>query len=220
MKYLIANWKAHKTIYEVDAWIRAFSQLDASVIKGNLEIIICPPYPFIYYLKDKLQSFPFCKIGAQDISYFGRGAYTGEVPSEALSGIVDYVIIGHSERRYYFEETSEILFQKNNRAIQQKISPIFCIRDSGDLIPPKAQFVAYEPIVAIGTGKNESVENVLAFKKRLHLDKTKRFIYGGSVNENTISEYARCNEIDGFLIGSASLYALHLIKMMYHILPL
>ncbi len=220
MKYLIANWKAHKTIHEVDAWVRDFSQFDTSAVKANLEIIICPPYPLLYYLKNKLQSLSFCKIGAQDISYFGMGAYTGEVAVATLSGIVDYVLIGHSERRYYFGETSRILFQKTKRAMEQNITPIFCIRDSADLIPSKTQFIAYEPISAIGTGNNESLESVLSFKKRLHLDKSKRFIYGGSVNGLTISEYAQCAEIDGFLVGSASLKASHLVQMIRRILQL
>jgi len=218
MKYLIANWKAHKTIREVDIWLRDFNLIDTSAIGDAIEIIICPSYPFMYYLKEKLQKFSFCKIGAQDISYFGTGAYTGEVAVDTLAGIVDYVLVGHSERRYYFEETAHILFQKNNRAVEQNISPIFCIHDSGDLIPSKTQFIAYEPITAIGTGNNESLENVLALRHRLHLDKTQRFIYGGSVNKDTISEYAMCKEIDGFLVGGASLQASHLIQLIYCIL--
>lgn len=215
MKYLIANWKAYKTIQEVEAWIRELDLPDASVINNNFEIIICVPFPFIYLLKERLKKLSFCKIGAQDVSYFGNGAYTGEVTAHNLAKIVDYVLIGHSERRRYFNETATILFQKTSRAIQYSIKPIFCIRDTGDLIPSPIPFVAYEPITAIGTGNNESLDHVLSVKKRLRLDKNTRFIYGGSVDKNNMSEYIGSSEIDGLLVGTASLQASH-FSMMAH----
>lgn len=220
MKYLIANWKAHKSIKEVDVWIREFTLSHLSAVKDNLEIIICPPYPFIYFLKERLKTVSFCKIGAQDVSYFGSGAYTGEVAADNLTGLVDYVLVGHSERRQYFSENSRILFQKANRVIEQNIMPIFCIRDIDDPIPSEVRFVAYEPITSIGTGKNESLAEVLSVKKRLHLDEKIHFIYGGSISEDSISEYSKSSDLDGFLVGSASLQADSFSMMTRHILQL
>lgn len=213
MKYLIANWKAHKTIQEVDQWISELTRHDLSMVKNNLQLIICPPYPFIHLVKERLKKFSFCSVGAQDVSYFGSGAYTGEVTAENLAQLVDYVLIGHSERRKYFDETATILFQKTSRAIQHNIKPIFCIRDRGDMIPSHVPFVAYEPVAAVGTGNNEPLENVLSVKKRLRLDKKTCFIYGGSVNIENISKYISSAEIDGLLVGAASLQTAHFFMM-------
>lgn len=205
MKYIIANWKANKTLSEVKTWLNVFSKKDLSFIKSELQIIICPPYPFLSLVKEKLQDCSYVKIGSQDISFFEKGAYTGEVSVENLSDLVDYALIGHSERRYYFEETARILFQKFNLALDNNIKPIFCIRSAADIIPERSIFVAYEPVYAIGTGRNESLDQILKVKKNLSFSKDVKFIYGGSVNENNSSYYLKNQEIDGLLVGGASL---------------
>lgn len=204
MKYIIANWKANKTLPEVKTWLNVFLKKDLSFVKNQLQIIICPPYPFLSLVKEKLQDHNI-KIGSQDISFFEKGAYTGEVCVENLSGLVDYTLIGHSERRYYFEETARILFQKFNLALDNNIKPIFCIRSVTDIIPERTVFAAYEPVCAIGTGRNESLGKVLKVKKTLSFSKDVKFIYGGSVNENNSSYYLKNQEIDGLLVGGASL---------------
>ncbi|EKE14660.1 MAG: hypothetical protein ACD_12C00356G0001 [uncultured bacterium] len=207
MKYIIANWKANKTFDQANKWIERFLKNDLSKIANNLEIIICPPYPFISFLKEKTKNIKFIKIGSQDLSFFKNGAYTGEVSIENLSGLIDYAIIGHSERRYYFEETQRILSQKIALAIKYKVKPIYCIRGVGDVVPERCVFLAYEPIYAIGSGNNEPVEKVLKIKKKLRLAKKNIFIYGGSVDEENVNSYLRNKEIGGLLIGSSSLDA-------------
>lgn len=205
MKYIIANWKANKTLLEVKTWLNVFLKKNLSSIKNQVQVIICPPYPFLSLVKEKLQDYSHIKLGSQDTSFFEKGPYTGEVCVKNLSGLVDYALIGHSERRYYFGETARILFQKFNLVLDNNITPIFCIRSAADIIPERSVFVAYEPVYAIGTGRNESLNQVLKVKKTLSFSKDVKFIYGGSVNENNSSYYLENQKIDGLLVGGASL---------------
>ncbi len=205
MKYIIANWKANKNYTEAEEWINSFLKHDFAHVKKNTQIVICPPSPFIPLLNSKIKNHPFIKIGAQDVSCFEKGSYTGEITAKNLSGLITYVIIGHSERRKFFRETNQAFFQKHSLAKKYNITPIFCLRSIRDKIPPRVDFIAYEPIAAIGTGKNESLEQILSTKKKLELGNKIKFIYGGSVNENNASYYLKNDEIDGMLIGGASL---------------
>ncbi len=204
MKYFIANWKANKNIQETEDWINSFiSKIDPK--NENIRIIICPPYPLITVLKNKVQDMTNIRIGSQDISTFEEGSYTGEVTAKTLVGLVDYSIIGHSERRKNFGEIHEVLFKKVELAKKYSIEPIFCIRDESDPIPGGVKFVAYEPVHAIGTGANEPADKTIVMKKKLNLDKNKIFIYGGSVSDKNAHEYLKTTEIDGFLVGKVSL---------------
>lgn len=209
MKYLVANWKANKNIDQTNKWIYSFLKNDFSKVLNKVLIIICPPSPFIPLLKEKVKKHPLIKIGAQDLSYFEGGPYTGEVTAKTLFGVIDYVIIGHSERRKYFNETEKVLFKKFVLAKKNGIEPLFCIRDKKDAIPAQVKFVVYEPIYAISTGtgqgNNEPLEKVLAMKKILKVKPVIKFIYGGSVNEKNVSYYLENDEIDGILVGGASL---------------
>jgi triosephosphate isomerase len=209
MKYIIANWKANKNIEEANRWINSFLKNDFSKIRNKVAIIICPPSPFIPFLKEKVKKYPFIKIGAQDLSRFEGGAYTAEVTAKTLFGLINYVIIGHSERRKYFNENTKILFEKFVLAKKNGIEPLFCIRNKKDSIPLQTKFVVYEPIYAIsngsGQGSNEPLEKVLTMKKILKLDNHVNFIYGGSVNEKNANQYLKNKEIDGVLVGGASL---------------
>lgn len=212
MKYFIANWKANKNLAEADAWINLFLKLINKNTKINkllktdqIKIVICPPFPFINLIKKGIVRKKNVHVGAQDLSFFPSGSYTGEVTARSLSGLVDYVILGHSERRKYFKEDEMKLADKVRLALDYQIKPIFCIRDTKDAIPDQINITAYEPVWAIGTGKNEPLTDVLKVKKNLHLKPKKVFIYGGSVNAKNCSQYLVSEQINGFLIGSASL---------------
>ncbi len=205
MKYFIANWKAHKDLNEVLAWWQTFSDLLKNGQNSEAEIIICPPFPLILSLKEKVAGFKNVHLGAQNISQFDEGPYTGEVGGKNLVNLAEYVIVGHSERRRNFGETDEMLARKTNLALKYNLKPIFCLENESQTIPPGVNMVAYEPVGAIGTGKNEPLEKVLAMKKRLPLNPTIPFIYGGSVDEKNISYYLASSEINGFLIATASL---------------
>lgn len=203
MKYFIGNFKANKNYFEIMEWIDAF--ISIYKVKENVTIGICPPYPFLGLMQDKLGKLGNIFVGAQTVSSYEQGSYTGEVTARSLEGTVRFAIIGHSERRKTFKETDEELALKVALAKKYNIEPIYCIRDEKDVIPPGVTYVAYEPVAAIGTGQNESLDKVLEMKSKLSLPNGCIFIYGGSVNEKNVNEYLVSHEIDGFLIGKASL---------------
>ncbi len=209
MKYIIANWKANKNLKESEKWIQEFlgllkkdKNLQNKIENKSLNIIIAPSFHLLQKVKELLPRGLF--LASQDLSFYNRGSYTGEVPASTLVGLVDYAILGHSERRKYFKETNNILDQKVALALENDIEPILCVRGRDDLIPKGVMIVAYEPEWAIGTGKNADLDMVLEMKKSLPLNKDSSFLYGGSVDENSIKEYLDSVEIDGFLVGGAS----------------
>lgn len=211
MKYIIANWKANKTLAEAENWIETFiailnsnEKIKNSLINDKLTVIIAPPYPFIITLKDKLNGQKNILIGSQDLSEIEEGSYTGEVTAKTLSSLVDYAIIGHSERRANFNETEERIEKKIGLAKKYGIEPVLCIRNNNDHVYDHAKFIAYEPPASIGNGNNEDVSKVIDMKKRLSLKEDVRFIYGASVNDENCQEYLKSNEIDGLLVGTAS----------------
>lgn len=204
MKYFIANWKANKNLQETLDWIDQF--LKVYQPKPNSTVIVCPPSPFLAMIKQKINQTNNLKLGAQDISLYEEGAYTGETTAKSLSRLVDYVIIGHSERRKYFQESNESIHQKINLAKKYQIEAILCIRDQNDWLPNSGvKIVAYEPVYAIGTGNNEPVEKAIDLKNKLNLPQNVVYLYGGSVNENNAKDYVQSDKIDGLLVGGASL---------------
>ncbi len=203
MKYFIANWKANKNLNEAVQWMDKFLTLPLRY--DRTKVVICPPYPLIFPLKEKIKNSKNIYLGAQDISSFESGSYTGDVSAKSLQAMIDYAIIGHSERRKYFNENDEVLAKKTFLAKKYQIEPIFCVRDDKDKIPNGVQIVAYEPVYAIGSGNNESVEKVLKMKQKIQLPKQSYYLYGGSVNNDNATSYLESSEISGFLVGTASL---------------
>lgn len=214
MKYVIGNWKANKNINETKTWLDEFLKFDFSKTQDKVQVIICPPFPLIPLLREKIKGFSFIKIGSQDLSCFENGAYTGEVTAKSLSGMVNYSIIGHSERRQHFKETDEMLFQKAALSQKYEIEPVYCIRSGQDKIPQNIKFLAYEPVWAIGTGQNASPEDILKIKEGLNLRSGIKFIYGGSVTGDNAHSYLGRSEIDGVLPGGASLDSLQFYKII------
>ena len=211
MKYFVANWKANKNLEEAFVWVDGFLKNNLQLIKN--QVIICPPYPLIYPLKEKLSGLKNIFLGSQDISAKSVGSFTGEVTGYTLKNLVSYVIIGHSERRTHFSENNEILKQKLSQAVDNGLKPIYCLRGSEDFVPDNVEFIAYEPISAIGTGKNETVDNVLMVREKLNLKPGTKFLYGGSVNKNNAGDYLRSDKIDGFIIGGVSLDPQHFFEI-------
>ena len=124
--------------------------------------------------------------------------------AKSLEGLVNYVIVGHSERRRYLNETNEMIINKIIQAKKYNIEPILCVRNQEDLPLKNVDIISYEPVQAIGTGKNEDPKDILGMKKRLQIPRSTVFFYGGSVNKTTILDYLKTDEINGFLIGTAS----------------
>lgn len=206
---IIGNWKANKTEEEAVVWFDSFRDQLASLSDewGNKQAVICPTYPLIPTLNKIVseKEIPIT-IGAQDISEFGQGAYTGEVPSIVLQRQITFCIIGHSERRKYFNETDEIL-EKKVVAASLVSTPVFCVQSENTKIPESVRFVAFEPIEAIGTGKADTPEDgekvAVAIK-----EKNKNVIsvlYGGSVTSKNVSDFTKMPNISGVLVGGASL---------------
>lgn len=212
MKYIIANWKANFGTTETKTWCESVgaklmegSKLNTMFEENRLTVIICPPFPLIPIVKASLPQIKNLHIGCQNVSEYEKGSYTGEVTAATLSGNVKYAIIGHSERRQYFHETEDAIGLKIGNALKAAIEPVLCIRGVSDTIHEYAQYIAYEPVDAIGSGNNASLDLVLGVKQKMGIRPPKAFLYGGSVNEKNCKLYLENPEIDGLLVGSASL---------------
>ena len=213
MKYYVANWKANKNLDEAKAWLIELSSL-INVHPVADKIIICPPTPYIIPLS-KMAGELKIELAAQNLSQYPSGSYTGETTAKQLKGHVKYALIGHNERRIYFHENEEILFEKFIQAKMAGIEPIYCIRSVADRIPEEAKIVAYEPVEAIGSGQNEDPKKVIDVKNSLALENKKViFLYGGSVTKDNAEAYIQTGRIDGFLVGSESLTAINFFKIM------
>ena len=234
-KVIAGNWKMNMLPNEAIDYIQAFEPL---VKDAKAEVILCVPYTDLFYAIMNAQNTNI-KIGAQNVHFEEKGAYTGEVSAKMLKAIgVEYVIIGHSERRQYFAETDETVNKKIKAALANGLKPIVCVgetleqREAGkteEIITSQTRLalegltgeevkgiiIAYEPIWAIGTGKtatsedaNNSIKAVRAeIEKNYGKDVAEEVIiqYGGSVKSTNAKELFNCSDIDGGLVGGASL---------------
>jgi len=213
MKLLIANWKAQMTLSTTRTWLDEFKRLlneDKSLIE-NLQkqlftIVVCPPFPFLPLVQYGVREYPFIKLGVQTISAFENGKFTGEVTAEAIKDFAQYAIIGHSEQRANRNISETNINDQINLCNKNNIKPILCIRGAEDQLHD-AETIAYEPVEAIGSGQNADLEDVLSMKKTLNIGSGKTYLYGGSADQNNIAQYLKSGEIDGFLVGTASLNA-------------
>ncbi|MEA1975276.1 MAG: triose-phosphate isomerase [Bacillota bacterium] len=235
--FIAGNWKMNMTIKEGIDYI---SELKDLVKDANVEVGICPPATMLKDLVEAAKGTNI-KIGAQNMHYADNGAFTGEIAPSMLKELnVDYVIIGHSERRMYYNETNETVNKKVLKAIEVEIDPILCVgeslelRERGEMKPfVKEQIikafenvnasdvskvvVAYEPIWAIGTGKtatSDQANEMTGFVRETittlydqTIAATVRIQYGGSVKPANVSEIMSKSDIDGALVGGASLVA-------------
>lgn len=214
---VIANWKATKTVKETSEWV--------SIVKPNLsdatdtDIVVCPPFNSLSVAKLLLQGTNI-KIGAQDVSKFKKGAYTGEVTVEMLENLVSHCIVGHSERRRYFGETDDDVIEKVNLLLGAKITPVLCVSDLVQLdsyiqrgkriIEEAASIIfVYEPPSAISGGgsyrpedQDKASENAGKISEKI--GKKVSTLYGGSVNPENVKAFFSKVNIDGGLVGQAS----------------
>jgi triosephosphate isomerase len=229
------NWKMNKTIAEAEAFIGALLPKVSSV--QGVDVAICPPYTALQAMVDSARGSQVA-VYAQNMHEADSGAYTGEISAPMLTEIdVDGVILGHSERRQYYNETDQALQAKVVKALDSQLTPILCVgeteeeRESGDTerklrhqvleglekvgsarLPEVV--VAYEPIWAIGTGKvatPEQAQEAIAFVRALVADQSRdaadhvRILYGGSVKPGNAAELMALPDVDGALVGGASL---------------
>lgn len=215
MKYIIANWKSHKSRDEIVKWMDEYEQ-NLRPIFPEYKIVIAPPMPSLMFVSNRLLK-PEVKVqtqlAVQDISPFPAGAYTGAISVRNLDGFgVSFAIVGHSERRKYFHETHQEVANKVEQCLSVGITPIVCvdseyIAEQAAAIPTENRqhcLVAFEDLAAIGNGNNTPLEEV---KEQFTAIKQAfgdvPCIYGGSVNASNAREYLENS--DGVLVGTASL---------------
>jgi len=241
---IAGNWKMHKTINEAKSFVE---EIKGSIKETDVEAVICAPYTILKDLKEVTKGTNI-KVGAQNMHFEENGAFTGEISPLMLKELdVDYVIIGHSERRQYFNETDETVNKKVKKALEHSIIPIMCVgesleqREAGDtksIVKSQVEkglqgidhedikkiVVAYEPIWAIGTGKTASSEDaneVIAYIREViknvsseDISEEIRIQYGGSVKPSNVEEIMNQSDIDGALVGGASLEPKDFIELV------
>jgi triosephosphate isomerase len=233
-RIVVANWKAEKTSKEIEEWAEAISSLTPQIIGlVEKEIVVCPSFTLLSDLKTafKKHSLPF-KLGVQNVSHFPPGAYTGEVTAQMLEEIVDYCIVGHSERRKHFGETNEQVVEKVNRLLEVNITPILCISDIAQLefyinkgkgISEKSEDIIFvnEPPgnISGGTGKAYrpvTPEDVASSVVRMReiIGRDTRIIYGGSINPENAASLFSLPHVSGGLSGQASLDPVKFAKII------
>ena len=232
---IAGNWKMNTTLSEALELVNEMRQgLDQI---AHVDKLICPPFISLAAVRELIKGSSI-KLGAQNIYFEEKGAYTGEISPLMLADLCEFVIIGHSERRQYFNETGEITNKKIRAALKVKLKPILCVGEKPEeneagrteeivtgqlraslagLDYPDGLIVAYEPIWAIGTGKaatgeqaNETIglirHNIVElYSERAGQDV--RILYGGSVTPANATDFIDQPEIDGALVGGASLKA-------------
>ena len=232
---IAGNWKMNTTVSEAVALVKEMRQgLDE--IKG-VEKVLCPPFISLSAIKDLIKGTSI-KLGAQNIYFEEKGAFTGEVSPLMLAELCEFVIIGHSERRQHFGETNKIVNKKVRAALKAGLKPILCVGEkleetnagrTVELVTqqlrlslagidyPGGFIIAYEPVWAIGTGRTatgkQSNEVIGLIRSRIAelygeiAAQDVRILYGGSVTSDNIAEFGQQPEIDGALVGGASLKA-------------
>ena len=240
---IAGNWKMNNTIAEA---IKLIEEIKTNSLNNDVEAVVCVPFTALTDVKRAIGESNI-KLGAQNMHWEENGAFTGEISPSMLNEIgIHYCIIGHSERRQYFNENDETVNKKIKSALSHDIKPIVCVGetleerdankaeeivknqvikafegiDSKDL---EKFVIAYEPIWAIGTGKTASSEDANAMCKfiretigELYNDKKDivRIQYGGSVKPGNIKELMEKSDIDGALVGGASLKADDFVKLV------
>lgn len=172
----------------------------------EITTVLCVPFTLLAsaaaLISEKQLSI---QLGAQDVSPFGNGPYTGEISANMIKEFASYVLVGHSERRQYFNESTEELAFQALQAKTAGLSVIYCTSDASETLPQSIDIVAYEPIEAIGTGTPEDSETIRSVCTQFRERSGKSILYGGSVTDETLASIVKTNAIDGLLVGGASL---------------
>lgn len=230
---IAANWKMNTTVTEAVALVESMrDKLDEI---REVQKVICPPFISLTAVKGLIENSSL-ELGAQNMHFEGKGAYTGEISPLMLSGLCRFVILGHSERREHFSESDAIINRKVQAALEFGLMPILCVgerleeneagrtievitkqirADLADVTPLRGLVIAYEPLWAIGSGRaasgqqaNDTIGIIRKLIAELYSDKIAqemRILYGGSVSSANIAEFISQPEIDGALVGGASL---------------
>jgi len=239
---IVGNWKMNTIVGEATELVKAMrAELDKI---DNIDKVICPPFVSLAPIRELIKGSSI-KLGAQNMFFAEKGAYTGEISPLMLADLCEFVIVGHSERRQYFNETGEVVNKKVVAALKVGLKPILCIGEkleeneagkTEEVVTEQLRaslagigylnglIIAYEPVWAIGTGRaatgeqaNETISLIRRNISKLYDDKIAqdmRILYGGSVTAANANEFMRQPEIDGALVGGASLKATEFLSIV------
>jgi triosephosphate isomerase len=196
--------------------LESFSKIkNLNLDLSQKEVIICPSFTQLFSFSSYFSSNNIeAKLGAQNVSPFNEGAYTGEVNAKQIKDFAEYVLIGHSERRQNFAETEDMLTKKVKISLQYGLNPIYLAQNQLDIVPQGIQITAYEPIAAIGSGNPDTPENADAVAAVIKSKNNVQVLYGGSVTAENVKSFTAKTNIDGVVVGGASLEAEELIKII------
>lgn len=215
-RYIICNWKCHKTVQDSLAWLEKFSA--SYSLQRDIQVVICPSSLSLVSMKQKMDELNLAErgisLGAQDVSPFPRGSYTGALSADMLRPYASRVIVGHSERRKYFHETNHEATNKVAELADAGLAPILCLEDSyiysqlsaiADIDCPE-MIVAYTPSYALNSNVAEPVESVIKAVAEIkrHLPKVP-VLYGGAVKPENAKKYWDTPSVDGLFVGASSL---------------
>jgi len=227
---IVANWKMNLGPREAKEFMLRFKEIVGEV---SSDVVICPSYICLSDVKGLSEGTAF-RVGAQDIHYEDKGAYTSKISAEMVKELCEYVIVGHSERRSCFNDNDNVINKKVKKALEHGLKVIFCLGECDgesfetvekqlrdglkDLSSEEMNnvIVAYEPVWAIGTGKSADAEYAQGMHSKIRMkvreifgevSERVRVLYGGSVKGENVREYLSKEDIDGVLVGGASLNA-------------
>lgn len=238
-KIVAGNWKMNKTLDEGLKLASEIVNMVQDESKGGVDVVLFPPFVHLNSVQKLISGASQISLGAQNCSEHEEGAYTGEISAAMLTSVgAKYVLVGHSERREYHQESDELLAKKVEVALKHGLTPIFCCGEPLEVREADGQagyvteqltnslfglskeefgkiVIAYEPIWAIGTGKTASTEQAqemhavirkhIAEKYGEEVAQQTSILYGGSCNPTNAPELFACADVDGGLIGGASL---------------
>jgi triosephosphate isomerase len=238
-KIVAGNWKMNNNFSEGEKLTSEIVNMVKDEVKNDVTVILCPPYIHLSTVVRLTKDATNIHVAAQNCSQYESGAYTGEVSAKMLASIgVSHVLIGHSERREYFNETNEDLAEKINQALTNDLIPVFCCGEPLDIREEDEQYdyvteqvsdslfhlskelfekvvIAYEPIWAIGTGKTATAEQAQEMHGKIRSHVASKYgqdvatatsiLYGGSAKPSNAPELFAKADVDGGLIGGASL---------------
>jgi triosephosphate isomerase (TIM) len=239
---IAGNWKMNTTLSEALKLVKELN--DGLSRPAPAEVVVCPPFVSLAAVQEAVRGSQI-KVGAQNMYFEEKGAYTGEVSPLMLAGLCQSVILGHSERRQYFGESDEIINRKVKAALKAGLKPILCVGENwqqneaekteevvggqikGAMVGISTMdniTVAYEPVWAIGTGRaangqgaNRTIGHIRAVLADLYSSgaaEKVRILYGGSVNAANMAEFMSQSEIDGGLVGGASLKSREFLEII------
>lgn len=246
--FIAANWKLNPSSSReaLDLIEKIKTGLKSQNISDQIEIAFCLPFIYLELVKKNLENTNY-KVGAQNCYFEEKGAFTGEISALMLKNLdINYVILGHSERRSLFGESNNLINQKVNSVLKNNLLPILCVGESAEEkeagitdkiiisqleeslksvnITGENIIIAYEPVWAIGTGKTCSAEEANKICKLIRNKLSELYnssvaektliLYGGSVKSSTISEQMKQSDIDGALVGGASLIPEEFVQLI------